>query len=236
MEKFGDVFQWQQQLGEGSFFGFPLVLKRGTRQDRADLVSCLADNGIEARPIVAGNFLNQPVVKYFDYSVHGDLDNAEKIHDLGIFVGNHHYPLTKELAHFGEVLGAWKKAELDNLAIRGKRMAEAVEKRLNISQEERLREEMMTPRLSIVTITYNNYEELVATLQSIKGADMPLHEQIVINGGECPLTNNYLKAKQIKHIPNRITEFRCFQQGNKTRIWGLHNSRIQPISASHGAL
>lgn len=46
--------------------------------------------------------------------------------------------------------------------------------------------------ISIVSITFNNYEELVETLASIENvADV---QSLVINGGKCEKTKNYLKT------------------------------------------
>jgi glycosyltransferase involved in cell wall biosynthesis len=45
--------------------------------------------------------------------------------------------------------------------------------------------------LSVITITYNNFTELKATLDSLK--DRPL-ESIVINGGNCPETKSFLES------------------------------------------
>jgi CDP-6-deoxy-D-xylo-4-hexulose-3-dehydrase len=44
----------------------------------------------ETRPIVTGNFLRQPVISYYNHLVHGDMTNANYIHDEGIMVGNSH--------------------------------------------------------------------------------------------------------------------------------------------------
>ncbi|MNN81583.1 hypothetical protein D3C81_1984230 [compost metagenome] len=49
------------------------------------------------RPIVAGNFAKNEVLKWFDYSIYGSLANAEEIDVAGCFIGNHHYPLDSEL-------------------------------------------------------------------------------------------------------------------------------------------
>jgi CDP-6-deoxy-D-xylo-4-hexulose-3-dehydrase len=49
--------------------------------------------GFEVRPIVAGNFAKNEVVKYFNSEVSGDLTNAEHIDGNGLFVGNHHYSI-----------------------------------------------------------------------------------------------------------------------------------------------
>ena len=107
MVKYRDSFHLQEEVGESSFFGFPLVLKDRARKSRASLISYLTKNGIETRPIVAGNFTHHHVVKYFDYSIHGELSNAEKIHTLGLFVGNHHYDLEKEITFLAETLEKW---------------------------------------------------------------------------------------------------------------------------------
>lgn len=83
----------QQEIGESSWFGFSLVIRPGSKLTRKALVVKLNELGFECRPIVAGNFAKNEVVKYFDSEVHGTLKNAEHIDQNGVFVGNHHYPV-----------------------------------------------------------------------------------------------------------------------------------------------
>jgi CDP-6-deoxy-D-xylo-4-hexulose-3-dehydrase len=83
----------QQEIGESSWFGFSLVIRPGSMLTRKALVAKLNELGFECRPIVAGNFAKNEVVKYFDSEVHGTLKNAEHIDQNGLFVGNHHYPI-----------------------------------------------------------------------------------------------------------------------------------------------
>lgn len=83
----------QQEIGESSWFGFSLVIRPGSKFTRKTLVARLNELGFECRPIVAGNFAKNEVVKYFDSEVHGTLKNAEHIDQNGLFVGNHHYPI-----------------------------------------------------------------------------------------------------------------------------------------------
>ena len=83
----------QQEIGESSWFGFSLVIRPGSKLTRKALVVKLNELGFECRPIVAGNFAKNEVVKYFDSEVHGSLKNAEHIDQNGLFVGNHHYPI-----------------------------------------------------------------------------------------------------------------------------------------------
>jgi CDP-6-deoxy-D-xylo-4-hexulose-3-dehydrase len=60
---------------------------------------------VDTRPIVAGNFAKNEVLKWFDYTIAGDLTNAERIDDAGFFIGNHHYPLDSEFELLQSELG-----------------------------------------------------------------------------------------------------------------------------------
>ena len=82
----------QREIGNSSWFGFSLVLRPDLGLKRADFVKKLTAAGFECRPIVAGNFAKNEVMKYFDYDIHGTLKNADYIDQFGLFVGNHHYP------------------------------------------------------------------------------------------------------------------------------------------------
>lgn len=83
----------QREVGESSWFGFSLVLRLGCGVSRVQLLENLQALGFECRPIVAGNFAKNEVVKYFDSEVHGSLPNADHIDRNGLFVGNHHFPI-----------------------------------------------------------------------------------------------------------------------------------------------
>ena len=83
----------QQEIGDSSWFGFSLVIRPDRSLRRKALVVKLNELGFECRPIVAGNFAKNEVVKYFDSEVHGVLKNAEHIDQNGLFIGNHHYSI-----------------------------------------------------------------------------------------------------------------------------------------------
>jgi CDP-6-deoxy-D-xylo-4-hexulose-3-dehydrase len=83
----------QQEIGESSWFGFSLMIRPGCKLTRKSLVIKLNELGFECRPIVAGNFAKNEVVKYFDSEIYGTLENADYIDQNGLFVGNHHYPM-----------------------------------------------------------------------------------------------------------------------------------------------
>jgi CDP-6-deoxy-D-xylo-4-hexulose-3-dehydrase len=90
-------FMIQREIGNASWFGFSLVLREEHAGERAQMVRDLSAKGFECRPIVAGNFAKNEVMKYFDFEIHSTLKNADFIDDNGLFVGNHHYPLPEAI-------------------------------------------------------------------------------------------------------------------------------------------
>lgn len=93
---------------DSSWFGFSLILKPELTGHRDSLVKYLIENNVECRPIVAGNFVNNPVIKYFNYSIHGMLTNAEYLDKNGLFIGNNDKDLTEELYYFNDLINKWK--------------------------------------------------------------------------------------------------------------------------------
>ncbi|QDJ37465.1 pyridoxamine 5-phosphate oxidase [Bordetella hinzii] len=87
----------QKEVGESSWFGFSLVLKQEAPISRAQLLRRLSEAHVDVRPIVAGNFAKNEVLKWFNYETHGILKNADVVDKQGFFVGNHHYDLTEQL-------------------------------------------------------------------------------------------------------------------------------------------
>lgn len=83
----------QREIGQSSWFGFSLVIRPGSKLTRDQLLTKLNAAGFECRPIVAGNFAKNEVMKYFDAEIFGELPNADHIDQNGLFVGNHHYPI-----------------------------------------------------------------------------------------------------------------------------------------------
>jgi len=89
----------QNEIGASSWFGFALILNQDTPFSCSQLVDKLTHAGIDVRPIVAGNFAKNEVLKWCKYSIHDELKNAEHIDQYGFFVGNHHYDLKDQLKY-----------------------------------------------------------------------------------------------------------------------------------------
>lgn len=94
----------QKDISNSSWFGFSLIIKPTSKLKRVDVVKKLMDAKIDCRPIVTGNFTRNDVMKYFDYTIHGELKNADYLHENGLFVGNHQIGLENEIKYLAEVL------------------------------------------------------------------------------------------------------------------------------------
>ena len=88
----------QKEIGNSSWFGFSLVVRPDCGFTRNELRLFLDKNGVEYRPIVAGNFAEQAMIKHMDVEPVGTLPNASYVQTQGLFIGNHHYDITGALA------------------------------------------------------------------------------------------------------------------------------------------
>lgn len=102
-------FRIQSENGESSWFGFSLILQGKLKGKRADLVEALNKAEIDSRPIVTGNFTRNPVIEHLPHTPLVPLPAADDIHENGLFVGNHHYDLSKELDLLVETLTKFER-------------------------------------------------------------------------------------------------------------------------------
>ncbi len=94
----------QKEIGKSSWFGFSIILEGLLENQRDKVVSILEKKGVECRPIVTGNFIKKPALKYFDYTIHQDLNSADYLDQNGFFIGNHHHDVTRELKEIAVIL------------------------------------------------------------------------------------------------------------------------------------
>jgi CDP-4-dehydro-6-deoxyglucose reductase, E1 len=110
-ERFQELFSGvpglriQKEIGESSWFGFSLTLTRETNVARSTVLKALEEAGIETRPIVAGNFARNPVIRLLDHDPDPHLPNADEIHERGFYVGNHNWDVRPQIDRLRETLG-----------------------------------------------------------------------------------------------------------------------------------
>jgi CDP-6-deoxy-D-xylo-4-hexulose-3-dehydrase len=107
-ERFRDVtdVRIQSETGESSWFGFSLILEGRLAGRRTEVVAALDAAGIDCRPIVAGNFARNPVMKHLPSVLPSSLPAADRVHVDGLFVGNHHYPIPDQIDRLAETVSA----------------------------------------------------------------------------------------------------------------------------------
>lgn len=92
LAKYEDHFEFVQVTpgATSSWFGFPMTIKAGSPVTVKALCAHLNADGIETRPLIAGNMAEQPAMKLFPHRIAGDLPNATHIMRHGFTFGNHH--------------------------------------------------------------------------------------------------------------------------------------------------
>jgi len=75
---------------EPSWFGLPILINKKFLSKKKKFLNFLAKKGIETRPIISGNFLNQPVMKIYDLDKgRKSFLGAQEVEDKGFFIGIH---------------------------------------------------------------------------------------------------------------------------------------------------
>jgi|DEB19_MinimDraft_3_1074340.scaffolds.fasta_scaffold11615_2 CDP-6-deoxy-D-xylo-4-hexulose-3-dehydrase len=72
-----------------SYFAFPIVLQNGADFVLKELTDFLEENGVETRPVVAGNLARQPAMSNFPEISYDDLSNSDYVHNNGFYIGIH---------------------------------------------------------------------------------------------------------------------------------------------------
>ena len=82
-----------------------MVLNPIQKPSRTKILQTLKKADIEYRIITGGCFPRHDVIKYFDHEV-GSIDNANIVHDYGLFLGNYSTDLTEELSQAYDIINA----------------------------------------------------------------------------------------------------------------------------------
>ena len=83
-----------------SWFGLPVLMNKKFKNKKKKFMKYLDKNGIENRPIVSGNFLNQPAIKLYNIPLGKKLSNAQTIEERGFFIGLHTKKINNKLAGY----------------------------------------------------------------------------------------------------------------------------------------
>ena len=82
-----NFFQYDSKI-KPSLFGFPLIINHKFKSNKKKFLDYLNKNNIETRPIISGNFANQPAMKLYKIKFDNKkLINSNIIDKRGFFIG-----------------------------------------------------------------------------------------------------------------------------------------------------
>ena len=112
LSRHNSVFDFQKETpkGEHSWFGFPVIVKPNSPFSAKQLREYLESNGIETRPIIAGNIASQPAVKMYPHRISGDLKNSSNIMVNGLAVACHQSLSEEACRHIIETFNLYIKS------------------------------------------------------------------------------------------------------------------------------
>jgi len=93
----------QVEHGLSSWFGFGMTLRGKLEGRRDEVIEALTEQKVDSRPIVAGNFQKNPVMKYMN-TITTDTPNADYIDSNGFFIGNDCIDLRDKIEQVGKLI------------------------------------------------------------------------------------------------------------------------------------
>ena len=79
-----------------SWFGLPILIDNKYKEIKNLFLENLSKKGIENRPIISGNFLNQTASKFYDFNFKkNDFKNSNEVENRGFFIGLHTKKISK---------------------------------------------------------------------------------------------------------------------------------------------
>jgi len=90
-KKYSDKFDIIEESLDNDivWFGIPIILKSNKKNYKNKVTNKLNKLGIDTRPLISGNFANQPSVKLYNLKINNNLKNANFIDKNSFFIGLH---------------------------------------------------------------------------------------------------------------------------------------------------
>jgi CDP-6-deoxy-D-xylo-4-hexulose-3-dehydrase len=84
-----------------SWFGLAILINKKYSDKKKKILNHLTKCGVENRPILSGNFTNQPATKLYNLNKKKLVfANAQKVEDLGFFIGLHTQKISNKVAEY----------------------------------------------------------------------------------------------------------------------------------------
>jgi len=80
-------FYYENKLVTPSWFGLSVKILTSTKNSKNVIIRKLESNGIETRPIISGNFANQPAAKKYGLTKNQKFPNTDSVYNKSFFIG-----------------------------------------------------------------------------------------------------------------------------------------------------
>jgi CDP-6-deoxy-D-xylo-4-hexulose-3-dehydrase len=102
IDKYPHLFYNIKNSAGNSSFCLPFICK--SIEIMLAMKDTFIENGIEYRPVVAGNLLSQPFLKDYKIDTDKTITNAELVHSQGVYIGNSHFVTLKDMEFLKQVV------------------------------------------------------------------------------------------------------------------------------------
>ena len=89
-----------QEHANTAWFGIPIILNFDNKKYKQKLMNNLNNKGIMTRPIISGNFANQPSIKLYKIKIDSKLPNSNLVDKKGFFLGLHNIKISDSKLKF----------------------------------------------------------------------------------------------------------------------------------------
>ena len=106
LEKYSSYIQLPKELPNSrhAYFGYSILIKNNAPFSHKQFSAFLESKKIEVRPIMAGNIVEQPSSKLYEYKISNNLLNSTHIMKNGLFLPNHHMIGTLERQYITDTI------------------------------------------------------------------------------------------------------------------------------------
>ena len=102
IDKYPNLFYNIKNSTTNSSFCLPFICK--SKGIMLAMKETFNENGIEYRPVVAGNLLAQPFLKDYKIETEKERTNAELVHSQGVYIGNSHFVTVEDMKFLKQVV------------------------------------------------------------------------------------------------------------------------------------
>lgn len=102
LSKYPDLFYQLVDDDTNSSFCFPFICREKSTMHK--MKEEFIKNGIEYRPVVSGNLLNQPFLRKYKLETTKKVSNVEIVHQQGVYIGNNHFVNDKDMEFLDTII------------------------------------------------------------------------------------------------------------------------------------